>query len=278
MPNIVNELKKDVEQKHIEVEKRNQTFLECFKEELKIEDDMTMQQLDIFGTSAAIKKAQAKIEEINEIKANSHLTYKAIRNVCLKYALRFLPAKLYIGNIPFKALDDIRKYKLANKDKQISDKRFYVIAPKQCFALTDRPKPIDPVIVYDISEYKKEYKTPYDNFEELLSSNRITYEKEAIYEKRRFDIVTSFGNDFTWTRRLFGIWANYFKLITLTLFAFITIEVLHIFWNSINKFTDKNASQWTFSFVIFFFVMVTVFAIISSQEEHNSRWEKPYKK
>lgn len=71
----------------------------------------------------------------------------SIRNICIKYRLRFLDTKLFKGDIPYDAL---AKIKALEKEHKIEFNSFKIIAPASLFKLEDKNK--DPLLFAQINE------------------------------------------------------------------------------------------------------------------------------
>lgn len=68
-------------------------------------------------------------------------TSEQIKNICIKYRLRFLDSKLFKGEIPYEA---ILKVKELEKKHKIKFSEFKILAPASLFKLEDRNK--DPLL------------------------------------------------------------------------------------------------------------------------------------
>lgn len=68
-------------------------------------------------------------------------TGEAIRNVCIRYRLRFLDTKYYRGELPYEALQKIKE---TEKKRQVRLGNFKIVAPAEKFVLKDSRK--DPLL------------------------------------------------------------------------------------------------------------------------------------
>lgn len=160
---------------------------------LDADGEKDMQMLQYFGRYSEVKKAESKKQIHQQIISGNFVTLSDIRKVCFKYALRYAKAEFYKKTIPAHALNDLRKFKECNKG--IYSDKLKVIAPVSHFHTVDAPKK-DPVLVYEHSE------------------NII-------------EVISTWGNDFSFTRRLVGIWAVYYMLIpAIILFTILVLGVI----------------------------------------------------
>ncbi len=108
-------------------------------------------------------------------------TEESIRNICIKYRLRFLDSKLFKGEIPYEA---IQKTKELEKDLGTELRNFKIIAPASRFSLKDSTK--DPILVAqtksgnylfihkwgnDMEWYQKLINFPFSNIQNLAISS-----------------------------------------------------------------------------------------------------------
>jgi hypothetical protein len=104
------------------------------------------------------------------------LSKAQIKDLCMKYRLRFLRSHKYSG-----VLDTVVASKMVTLMEKLgvpnlewdARKKFFIMAPAKSFALSERPKPIDPVLFYRAGDDE-------------------------------YILVHKWGNDFTFVRRLIG--------------------------------------------------------------------------
>lgn len=193
----------------------SERLLESVTGHLASTDEETLKMLDLFATSKQVKEVKSKVESSKTVLAEKYVTTNDIKNVCVKYNLRFLPVRMYAKPVPFSALDDLRKFKETfakkrvkpattredmlvaqwrisimssgenlepqsiNKEehKYFHEDRLFIIAPASHFTTIHEPVQRDPVICYNLGE-------------------------------GNYKVVTKFGNDFTQMRRVSGFIAN----------------------------------------------------------------------
>lgn len=109
-------------------------------------------------------------------------THGEIRNICIKYGLKFLPSRRYAGKIdPILGAKIIHFFEKAKIDgHKFAASNLYIMAPSKAFNLERRPEPpeLDPVLFY---------KVPTRNGEDMYAP------------------IHQWGNDFTILRRMTGI-------------------------------------------------------------------------
>jgi hypothetical protein len=151
-----------------------QSALESVKANLQMEDQKDIDLLSLFGTKEVARTQTEKVEKIKSMISGKWLNREDIKTVCCKYNLRFLQSKLYKKEIPLKALNDLRRYQEENNIKRFNDTLF-VIAPADHFILGAKPKK-DPVLIHNCGAHYK--------------------------------IISTWGNDFSFTRRISGFIMN----------------------------------------------------------------------
>lgn len=170
--NIVKELHKQaIMNAKAELAESNR-ILDTVKSHLNPEDTDTNKMLKYFGTRKIVTKEITKQEEIKNRLKGEILTEENIQSICLKYGLRCLPAEQYVKEIPAKVLNDLRLFK---QTKGIHT--LYVIAPVSHFKLGPKPSK-DPVLLN---------KTYDENYRPI------------------FECVSQWGNDFNFTRPIYGL-------------------------------------------------------------------------
>lgn len=103
-----------------------------------------------------------------------------IKELCIKYDLKFLPTEKFKGHTDLNIGPRIRRFVEKNNINP-SKGDFFIMAPGKTFNLEDRPKPVkdsDPILFYKIPNNT---------------------------EERMFVMVHKWGNDFTIFRRLRGL-------------------------------------------------------------------------
>ena len=101
------------------------------------------------------KGKMLQLERLDGKYLGNVFTIGQIEEVAKKFHLRFLPAKMYKGELP---LDVIRELKGFAKDANVNisdtalEYNFKVLAPATCFRLTKKPVPVDPGLFYMIDD------------------------------------------------------------------------------------------------------------------------------
>ncbi|MEM7160967.1 MAG: hypothetical protein AAF487_00875 [Bacteroidota bacterium] len=129
-----------------------------------------------------IFESESEMEPIRpELFSNSEIyKLKSIKDICIKYQLRFLDQKYFKDEIPYEA---IIKIKEISRQKEVDLKRFKILAPAERFSLKDPNA--DPILFAQISDdsfvfihkwgndmnwYKKWLAFPFRNLKTLLVS------------------------------------------------------------------------------------------------------------
>lgn len=63
-------------------------------------------------------------------------TLESIKNICIKFRLRFLPSSYYKGKLPYDAILKIKNFEKTESQSEI--KGYHIMAPQAFFALKDR--------------------------------------------------------------------------------------------------------------------------------------------
>lgn len=225
-----------------------ESMLKSVTADFENRDAETLKMLELFATSKQVNEIKSKVQASKRVLTEEYVTFSDIRDVCIKYNLRFLPVRMYAKPVPFTALDDLRKFKesfllvesfpeevrkeiyyerqKAERDgstnswgrtitrpmnaqglasRQVFDpQRLVMIAPADHFTTIHEPVRQDPVILYDLgnSQYK---------------------------------VVTKFGNDFTWMRRISGFVEDSPTLIFFMILIIISALAAIVVYNHTTK-------------------------------------------
>ena len=128
--------------------------------ELRKEKDSSQ---DILNNALSIINSEIKTEEniLHRIQSSpiqsapsltiteNCFTAEQIKNIAIKYRLRFLDSKLFMGEIPYEA---ILKVKELEKKHKVRFSEFKILAPASLFKLENRNK--DPLLFARVSENK----------------------------------------------------------------------------------------------------------------------------
>lgn len=208
---------------------------------LDADGEKDMQMLQYFGRYSEVKKAESKKQIHQQIISGNFVTLSDIRKVCFKYALRYTNAEYYKKTIPAHALNDLRKFNERHMAyRHFDPTKLKMIAPASHFHLVDAPRR-DPALVYEHSE------------------NRI-------------EIISTWGNDFSSTRRLVGIWAVYYMLIL----GVIGLIIALIGGIGCAVITDDSPMKAVFILFILFGIVGAVISLVHWFAEANiplNRWQ-----
>jgi hypothetical protein len=235
--NIVKELHL-IAKKNSETElNETETILNSVKENLSIEDKKDADMLSFFGTGEIVNTHLEKKTFFEKKLKSEHVNEEDIKKICCNYNLRFLKAGFYKKQIPISVLNDLRKFQEINKiSKWTLQDNLMIIAPKSHFNLGSRPIS-DPVLLYRVGSYfNKEYK-----------------------------IISTWGNDFNFTRRISGFLAtNTFSAIFIVslILSLIFSIVIQNFW---------------FMFSPIGILIFSAFALGDEIDTLDNNWNKPWK-
>lgn len=78
---------------------------------------------------------------------NQAYSHEHIKELCIRFRLRFLPSELYKGTLPYSAITAINQFE--NTFNQGDKKQYYIVAPAEFFKLQDRFS--DPLLFAQLS-------------------------------------------------------------------------------------------------------------------------------
>jgi hypothetical protein len=193
-------------------------------------------QIKYVETSKGIEIEREKFESEY---GDSVFTEDEIREICIKYDLRFFKSEYFKGRLDTQIASKLNRFIEANPEVGESSDSFYIIAPANAFDLKNRPaKPfmtIDPILVY-----------------------RLPKQDKYVY-------IHKWGRDFTIFRRLRGIFFESTQSMWSISISFWTIVLSIIFGVYFNGFTGMWYQQlniiWIFgvSCGLSFFTLATMF-------------------
>lgn len=234
------------------------------------EDSFIMNNLGLNSLNAKIQEDKGKLivmEQIEKATKFTVINQKVIKDLCLRYRLRLLPTKHYIGAFPPDITTEIKELE---KNKAESHNRFtrfdahqlqsdfYVLAPPSMFKL-------DKII-------KEPKQSIVSKFMQALQEEPILFYKES---DDHYVLLKKWGDDFTIFRRILGFFtgkeenavksmlfiaifasilvncfiketiSNHFLISGLTLLAFIAISALICCFVSGDSFTENNWNKNT---------------------------------
>ncbi|NEN25582.1 hypothetical protein G3O08_18985 [Cryomorpha ignava] len=162
----------------------------------------------------------------------------AIKRLCIKYRLRFLPTKYFKANFPIEAM---RAIKDTEQEHHTEIKNFMIIAPSALFKLEDANK--DPLLFVplennkfylihqwgnDLSWYRRFMAWPLKSFSKLVSS--IVFLSILTASLIPGFVISSSVNYFSFGRLLFAIW------LMLSISA-----IVSFLWFTLNQKFSKDA-------------------------------------
>jgi hypothetical protein len=95
------------------------------------------------------KRSEFKTIDLSKFDSNNIYSLEQIRQVCIKYRLRFLDSKAFIGEIP---AEGILKVKALEKQLGFPIDGFKIVAPKKLFQLEDKDS--DPLLFLQLTDNK----------------------------------------------------------------------------------------------------------------------------
>lgn len=250
--NLVTELKKEASKNALSTIDESEEFLNMATEELEKATGDDMRMFSMFGISDRVSIVRVNKEEAKIALSSSRLAYDQIKKICLRYNLRFLNIAKYIAPIPYRVLTDMKNFEgELNKTRrdwmtQFEPSRLFIIAPTSHFALSKRP-PKDPVLLYLINDHSK-------------------------VEERMYEIVSTWGSDFTWKRRFSTIMGHW----SVSLLAFVLPAIWLI--NKIVAVTHKGEDHGGLGAAWFFggFAILVGFQIYQFCRIAGSDWDTPF--
>ncbi|MFB6306552.1 MAG: hypothetical protein ABEH43_06120 [Flavobacteriales bacterium] len=179
-----------------------------------------------------------------KLNKNKIFTEKAIKNLCMKYRLRFLNSSLYQGELPQEALNKIRKFE---KKNNVKVNNFKIIAPEEKFQLKDSKK--DPLLFIPL-------------------------------ENNHYYLIHKWGNDMSYARNIFLYPLRNITTFSLCIFAGALILTM-LLPESLFKSTTYNLIllKKVFTFFIsylFLFTSSIIFGIKTNMEFSSEQWNSEF--
>lgn len=156
------------------------------------EDTKILKEL---GLDHFISFKEEKEHNINALRVNESIyqtesfSGQQIKDLCITYNLKILPISKYNGKIPNDLVFAIKDFIKKNEKNKVMLNRehFFILAPVESFKLSRHkepvPQPVDPIVFY---------REPQDNWER----------RQKIHEDDVLNTIHSWGNDFTFFRKL----------------------------------------------------------------------------
>lgn len=221
----------------------DQEGLDLINSQLNQEDAETTEVLKYFGVGQKRQELKTRIDGNKVLLDGAYVSHDDIKKVCLDYDLRCLPARNFVGGIPFKALNDIRVFEnewKKNPPKKPTFRESFVeleIGGRQ-YAISHDPVNGLPIIV---GYNGKRIETPpafADNlfviapakhFVSLVDpkADPVILFREAT---DKYKVITQFGDDFSFMRRVKGfVKSNTILLNGIGIFLTAAIVILCFF-------------------------------------------------
>jgi hypothetical protein len=170
-------------------------------------------------------------------------TIKQIKNICLKYNLRFLDSSYFKAEFPYEAISKIKAFE-AKYDVKI--KNFKVVAPAEVFKLEDCNK--DPLLLAQLAD-------------------------------NRYYLIHQWGNDLAWYRALvsYPLKSVYSYFIFLWLPAALIAFGLPFSWLNVAPENEFSLRLWltVHSFIALFFFIIFLGSTAHKNFSENS-WDSKY--
>lgn len=182
-----------------------------------LEDNFILSNLGINSKNAKIEENKGKLLVMESIEKAAKFTVIHIDNIkelCMKYRLRFLPTMRYTGAFPPDITTEIKELEKNKAQSHANFKKFdefelknhfFVLAPPSMFKL-DKPEKVDKPRVIS---------TRLAEFQRWLRDEPILFYKE---DETHFVLLKKWGDDFTIFRRILGLFTskerNFFILNT----------------------------------------------------------------
>ncbi len=219
-----------------------------------------------YGFGSAVKKQKEIINEINKLNlekaAAGEFSIEQIREVAIKYSLRFLPANMYRGDLPAELPEKLREAEMNHKKRFAASSMDYndlgrnvyiksqdvcfILAPKESFQLEERP--VDP-----------------------LCFMRLDNDK--------FLLIHKWGNDLSILRK-FRMFPNrsenhagFIGLVGGILIATLSLG-LPFWWKVTVDFWNSHPHIWWMSWLVSFFILLYY---TLAGDDSKVQWNSPFK-
>ncbi|MEK6829102.1 MAG: hypothetical protein AABY15_03165 [Nanoarchaeota archaeon] len=191
---------------------------------------------------------------------DSVFTRDEIKDICIKYDLRFLPSNRFRGRLDTQISYKLKEFIEKNPSVGNYSNDFYIIAPSNAFELNDRPaKPfitIDPILVY-----------------------KLPKEDKYVY-------VHKWGRDFTILRRLRGMFLESRASMWTFAASFWIVMLSAILGLSFNGFTGMWYQYMNLLWIVptaYGLAYATLAAMFNDGEDFKNRttrnmWDSTYKR
>lgn len=187
-----------------------------------------------------------QILDLNKLDESDQLnlfTIKEIKNICLKYNLRFLDSSYFKAEFPYEAISKIKAFE---GKYQVKVKSFKVVAPAEVFKLEDCNK--DPLLFAQLAD-------------------------------NRYYLIHQWGSDMAWYRALqsFPVKSIYSYFIFMWLPAALVAFGLPFSWLNVAPENEFTLRIWltVHSFIALFFFVIFLGSTAHKNFSENS-WDSKY--
>jgi len=158
-------LKGELDRKRIKSINNSETFQGETQKLLETHDAKEKDALRRAGLDYQVKKIERGVgveidrQKIEEDYKNNTFTEDEIKEVCLKYDLRFLNTHYFKGSLDGKVSKKLKEFLEAHPEIGHNSDSFFIIAPSKAFNLQDNKKKplfqLNPILVYQIPKQDK---------------------------------------------------------------------------------------------------------------------------
>jgi hypothetical protein len=173
-------------------------------------------------------------------------TIENIRNTCVKFRLRFLPASIYKGKLPYEAISKVKSFEKMVPKSDI--KNYHIMAPKDFFELKDRYA--DPLLFAEMSNGK-------------------------------YILIHKWGSDFEWYSKLLNFPLRDFRSIVITssLLGLLMVALSFYFGiaNDVNLFKSFILKVPVFVVSTGFFITLSIiYGLVTYKDFSDDSWNSRY--
>jgi hypothetical protein len=183
------------------------------------------------------------IESIDEKDKINLFTLKQIKNICLKYNLRFLDSSYFKSNFPYEAISKIKAFE---SKYNVKVKNFKIIAPAEVFKLEDCNK--DPLLFAQLAD-------------------------------NRYYLIHQWGNDLAWYRALisYPLKSIYTYFMFMWLPAALIAFGMPFNWLNVAPENELSLRLWltVHTFIALFFFIIFIGSTAHKNFSENS-WDSKY--
>lgn len=243
--------------KRIKKHNINEDIVKEFKQILKstTEDDEHM--LQKLGFATELSKMKNTVSDENNIKNNNIVSEDIIKNLAIKYNLKFLHKSYYIGAYPNTIVPKLRE--IYKNEPLITEKDLYILAPPYMFNLTKEKRDwfpfttsaeLEPVLFYKVANDK-------------------------------YKVIEKWGKDFTIFRKVSGFFKRTIDHVVLSihllLIAVLLLTQIFGFYITADKYVSDVFARIINIFFIVYLCYPYVLILINNIYPTNKYWNKAVK-